>query len=103
MERPDDLAETLLQRGILEAEPDPAQPDVREHGVGVDGVCQDRTDHESGRRRGHATHAKATVCKVGKRARELVQPDRIAVHEEVPAACVTALGQVHQRPGTART
>lgn len=33
MERTEALLESLLERGMLKAEPDPAQPDIREHGV----------------------------------------------------------------------
>jgi len=37
---------------------------------------------------------------IRERFRELVHPDRIAVHEEIPAAGFAALGEVHQRAGT---
>ena len=37
---------------------------------------------------------------MGERSRELVHPDRIAVHEKVAAAGFAVLGEMHQRPGT---
>ena len=42
------MLESLLESGIPEPEADPAQSDVREHGVGLEVVGQDPTEHESG-------------------------------------------------------
>ncbi len=100
MECSEDLLKSLLERGILEAEPGSAQSDVREHGVGEEVVGQDRPDHEPGRHRGHPPHAQRTIRETGERSRELVHPDRIAVHEEIPAASFAVLGEMHQRAGT---
>jgi hypothetical protein len=38
MERSEDLLESQLERGIPEPEAEPAQSDVREHGVGFQGI-----------------------------------------------------------------
>jgi hypothetical protein len=43
MENSEDLLESLIERGIQEAETDPAQSDVREHGIGLEVVGQNRT------------------------------------------------------------
>ena len=67
---------------------------------GPDVVGQDRTDHEPGRRRGHAPDAQGAVREAGERSRELVHPDRIAVDQEIPAASLAALGEMDQRAST---
>ena len=100
MARAEDLLESLLERGILESETDSAQSDVREHGIGLEVVGQNGSDHESGRHCGYSKDAQWTVRETGERLRELMQSDRIVVHEEVPAAGFIALGKMHQRTGT---
>jgi hypothetical protein len=48
MERSEGLPDSLFERGVPEAEADPAQSDVREHRVGLDVVVQEPTDREAG-------------------------------------------------------
>src|SRR3989442_4860532 len=99
MERSEDLLESLLERGIPEAKADPAQSDVREHGVGLEVVGQHRTDHESACRRRHAPYAQWTVRETGERSRKLVHLGRIVVDEKIPAARFAVLGEMYQRAG----
>jgi hypothetical protein len=99
MKRSEDLLESLFERGIREAEAGAAQPDVREHGVGPEVIRQDRTDRESGRHPGYSAHTQRAVRETSEGRRELVQPDRIGVHEEVAAAHLAMLGEMHQRAG----
>src|SRR5580765_7027469 len=94
MDRLEDLVESLFERGIPIAEADPAEPDVREHRVGAHIVGQYGTDHEAGRRPGHSKYAQRTVREAGECFGKLVQEDRVAVDEEVPAADFTVFGKV---------
>ena len=100
MESAKNLLESLLERGMSEAETDAAQSDVREHGIGLEVVGQNGTNHESGRHRGYSKDAQWTVRETGERSGELRQSDRIVVDEEVPAAGFAALREMHQRTGT---
>jgi hypothetical protein len=45
-------------------------------------------------------HAQWTVREPGKRSRELVHPNRIVVHEEIPTGSFAVLREMHQRTGT---
>jgi hypothetical protein len=99
MKRSEDLLEPLFERGKREAEAGAAQPDVRDHGVGPEVIRQDRTDRESGCHPGYSAHMQRAVCQTSERCSELVEPDGIAVHEEVAAAHLAMLGEVHQRAG----
>src|SRR5262245_10829183 len=97
MKSSENLLKPLIERRILEAEADAAQSDVREQGVRLKVVGQGRAEYESGRCRGHAPHAQRRVRKPGERSRQLMRPDRIAVHKEIPAATFPVLGEMHQR------
>src|SRR5262245_33317901 len=97
MKSSENLLKSLIERRILEAEADAAQSDVREQGVRLKVVGQDRAEYESGRRRRHAPHAQRTVRETGERSRQLMRPGRVTVHEEVPAATLAVLGEMHQR------
>ena len=99
MERSEDLLESLFERGIQKPEAKPAQPDVREHSVGAQGVGQNRSDDKPARGRGHTPEALRAVREPRERFGELVHPDRIGVHQKVPAAHFAALGEMHQGAG----
>jgi hypothetical protein len=60
----------LFKRGIAEPEADPAQSDVREHGVRAEVVVEERSRHASNRRRGQPPHAQGTVREPGSEAIE---------------------------------
>src|SRR5688572_8394510 len=100
IESSEDLPESRIERGIQEAESDSAQSDVREHGVGMEVVSENRADHEAGGHRGHLPHTQWAVRETGKRLGELMEPDRIAVHEEIAAAGFTLFREMYQRTGT---
>ena len=99
MKRSEDLLDSLLERWIAEPEADPAQPDVREREVALDVVREGTTDEEPRCRSRNVPHAQGAVCEAGDRLRELVHLNRFVVREEIPAADVPPLREMHQRPG----
>jgi hypothetical protein len=96
----DDLLKSLLECWIAKAEPDPSQSNVGEHSIGLNVAGPDRTEHELGDRGWQVAHTQWTVCEAGKRGRELEQPDRRAIHEEIAAAHFAGLGKMNERAGT---
>src|SRR3954471_3000932 len=92
-----DLLNSLFERWISEAEPEAAQANVREDGIGPDGFGQRARYDKSSGRRGNAPHAQWEVGQSSERAGELTRPDRIVVDGEISAAGFAVLGQVHQR------
>jgi hypothetical protein len=63
----------------------------------TENVSQHRPHHQSRRGGGQPQHAEGTLRQARERTRELVQPDRIAVDEEISAARLAVLGKVDQR------
>src|SRR5262247_4037078 len=97
IERSKDLLESACQRRVVEAEADAAQADVREHRIGEDLVGQDLSGEDpccGFRKRPTAQRA---IGKTGERRREVVQSDRVAVDDEIPAANLATLGEMDQR------
>src|SRR5688572_8480771 len=96
IESSEDLLESLPERRIQEPEARSAESDVGEHGIGQQVVREDRTNHESGGDRGYAQDTQWTDRKTRECSRELIQRDRIVVHEEIPAARFTVLGEMYE-------
>jgi hypothetical protein len=92
----ENLLKSVVERGVLEPEPDPAHPDVGEHGIATENVSQHRPHHHSRRGGGQPQHAEGTLRQARERTRELVQPDRIAVDEKISAARLAVLRKVDQ-------
>jgi hypothetical protein len=90
------LFDSLLEGGIAEPEAEAAQSDVRERGVGLDVVGQGSTDQEPRRRGRDAPHAQWTVSETGDCLGKLAHSNRFVVREEVPAADLAPLGDMHQ-------
>ncbi len=99
IEGSEDLLESMLERGIPEAEADSAEADVGKHGVCLDGTGQDGT-HQGPRRRGQTPQPQWTIRQPREHLRELVRLNRIVVDEEIPAARFAVLGEMHECSGT---
>src|SRR3954469_10568196 len=82
MQLSDDLLQSFLQRRISEPVADPAETNVREHGVVPDEVRHDAAEEEPGRRRGHPSHSQRSMREACEHSGELVHPDRVAVHDQ---------------------
>ena len=78
------MLESVLERGVPEMKADSAQADVGEHGIGLDVVGQHRTGDESGSRRRDTPHPQRAPGEPRERRREFVQPNGIAVDDEIP-------------------
>src|SRR5215468_5577335 len=97
MERSNDLPESLLERRKPELKSDPTQTDVGKHRIGAQRIGEQRTDHDPARRHRYAPDVQRAVHEACKRLCELLHPDRIGVHEKIPAADFAALGEIHER------
>ena len=97
METVDDLLKPLLERWIEELETGAAQADVREHGIGLEVVVENRARDEPRCHSGYAPHSQRPVSEPGECRGEFIQTDRVAVHEEVAAANFAVSGKVDER------